>query len=309
METNQKSGTVSKRVFASTVVVLLLLNSLTLYFLLDTRHQKADLGTQKTALERQFHDLSETLTLKSEELDQFRGKTAELDKAITEKQQEIDKTKKELASLFNKNKLTQGELNKAQKMIAEYKASIDDMTAKVEQLTKQNQELTASNDKLNTDLSLEKSTTSKLTEQNQGLSKKVEVGSLLPIAKVDVEAIKKRNNGKEVEVKRVKAAESLRISFETGANKVLDPGPMSLYVRVINPKGETISVADQGSGTILSATTPEPVKYTKKADFEYDQNNKKIIVYWSQDIKTAGTYKVEIYQNGYVVGQGAVTLS
>ncbi len=309
METNQNSGTVSKRTFASTVVVLLLLNSLTLYFLLDTRHQKADLGTQKTALERQFHDLSDTLTMKSGELEQFRGKTADLDKAITAKQNEIDKSKKELAALFSKNKLTQGELNKAERMIADYKSSIEQMSAKVDELTKQNQSLMASNDKLNTDLSLEKSTTSKLTEQNTGLSKKVEVGSLLPIAKVDVEAIKKRNNGKEVAVKRVKAAESLKISFETGANKVLDPGPLSLYVRVINPKGETISVADQGSGTLLSATTPEPVKYTKKADFEYDQNNKKVVVYWSQEIKTAGTYKVEIYQNGYVVGQGQVTLS
>jgi len=308
METNQKSGTVSKRTFASTVIVLLLLNSLTLYFLLDTRHQKMDLGTQKTALEHQFHDLSDTLSLKSEELNQFRGKTAELDKSITAKQEEIDRSKKELAAMFSKNKLTQGELNKAQKMIDDYKASIADMGAKVEQLTKQNQELLAKNDKLNTDLSLEKTTTTKLTEQNQGLSKKVEVGSLLPIAKVDVEAIKKRNNGKEVPVKRVKAAESLKISFETGANKVVDPGPMSLYVRVINPKGETISVSDQGSGTLLSATTPEPVKYTKKADFEYDQNNKKITVYWSQAIKDAGTYKVEIYQNGYVVGQGQVTL-
>jgi len=308
METNQKSGTVSKRTFVTTVIVLLLLNSMTLYFLLDTRHQKADLGTQKTALERQFHDLSDTLTLKSDELNQFRGKTAELDKAITAKQAEIDKSKKELASMFSKNKLTQGELNKAERMIAEYKSSISEMSAKVDDLTKQNQELAMKNDKLNTDLSFEKTTTGKLTEQNQGLSKKVEVGSLLPIAKVDVEAIKKRNNGKEVAVKRIKAAESLKISFETGANKVLDPGPLSLYVRIINPKGETIAMADQGSGTILSATTPEPVKYTKKADFEYDQNNKKIVVYWSQAIKDAGTYKVEVYQNGYVVGQGQVTL-
>lgn len=308
METNQKSGTVSKRMFAGTVIVLLLLNSLTLYFYMNTRHEKADVTVQKTALERQFHDLSDTFTLRSEELEQFKGKTAELDQAIVAKQAELDKAKRELTALFSKNKLTQRELDKAQRLIAEYKSSIADMTAKVDQLTKDNEQLMASNTQLNTDLTTERGTTSRLTEQNQGLSKKVELGSLLPIAAVDVDAIKKRNNGKEVEVKRVKAAESLRISFETGANKVLDPGPLSLYVRIINPKGETIAVADQGSGEILSATTPEPVKYTKKADFNYDQNNKKVIVYWSQNIKDAGTYTVEVYQNGYVVGSGKVTL-
>lgn len=307
METNQKKG-ISKGVFTGAVVVLLLLNSVTLYFYMNTRSQKADVTTQKTALQKQFNDLTATFNQKSDELEQFRGKTAELDKAITEKQQQLDKSKRELTALFSKNKLTQRELDKARQMIAEYQASIADMTAKVEQLTQQNKELMAANNQLNTDLSLEKSTTSKLTEQNQGLAKKVEVGSLLPIAKLDVEAIKKRNNGKEVPVKRIKAAESLKISFETGANKVLDPGPVSLYVRIINPKGETIAVADQGSGEILSATQPEPVKYTKKADFNYDQNNKKVIVYWSQQIKDAGTYTVEVYQNGYVIGSGKVTL-
>lgn len=307
METNQKKG-ISKGVFTGAVVVLLLLNSVTLYFYMNTRSQKADVTTQKTALQKQFNDLTATFNQKSDELEQFRGKTAELDKTITEKQQQLDKSKRELTALFSKNKLTQRELDKARQMIAEYKASIADMTARVEQLTRQNQELMATNTQLNTDLSLEKSTTNKLTEQNQGLAKKVEVGSLLPIAKLDVEAIKKRNNGKEVPVKRIKAAESLKISFETGANKVLDPGPVSLYVRIINPKGETIAVADQGSGEILSATQPEPVKYSKKADFNYDQNNKKVIVYWSQQIKDAGTYTVEVYQNGYVIGSGKVTL-
>lgn len=307
METNQKKG-VSKGVFTGAVVVLLLLNSLTLYFYMNTRNEKADVTTQKTALQQQFNDLTSTFNQKTEELEQFKGKTAELDKAITEKQTQLDKNKRELTALFSKNKLTQRELDKARQLIAEYKASIADMSAKVDELTKQNEELMATNSKLNTDLSLEKSTTSKLTEQNQGLSKKVEVGSLLPIAKIDVEAIKKRNNGKEVAVKRIKAAESLKISFETGANKVLDPGPVSLYVRIINPKGETIAVADQGSGEILSATQPEPVKYTKRADFDYDQNNKKVTVYWSQQIKDAGTYTVEVYQNGYVIGSGKVTL-
>lgn len=308
METNEKSGKVTKRAFAGTVIVLLLLNSLTLYFYMNTRHEKADVTTQKTALEQQFHNLSDTFTLRSEELEQFKGKTAELDQAIVAKQAELDKAKRELTALFSKNKLTQRELDKAQKMIAEYQASISEMTAKVEQLTKDKEQLLATNTQLNTDLTSERGNTTRLTEQNTGLSKKVELGSLLPIAKVDVEAIKKRNNGKEVEVKRVKAAESLKISFETGANKVLDPGPLSLYVRIINPKGETIAVADQGSGEITSATQPEPVKFTKKADFNYEQSNKKVIVYWSQNIKDAGTYTVEVYQNGYVVGSGKVTL-
>jgi hypothetical protein len=50
-------------------------------------------------------------------------------------------------------------------------------------------------------------------------------------------------------------------------------------------------------------------QYTKKADIDWTQSNKKVILYWSQNIKDPGTYKVQVYQSGHVIGQGAVTLS
>src|ERR1043165_451757 len=299
----------SKRIYAGIIAILVLLNTFTLYQLYTENIKRTDLTSQKASLQHQFQDLSDTLFVRNSDLEQFKGKNAELDKILAEKQQQLDNEAKRLRDLFAKNKLTQAELTKARDMIAEYRTAVTELTAKVEELNQQNQALTARNTQLDTDLNNEKTTTAKLTEQNKGLAKKVEVGSLLPIASLDVEAIRKKNNGKEVAVKRVKAAESLKISFETGENKVLDPGPVSLYVRIINPKGETIAASDQGSGTIASALTTEPVQFTKQADFDYDQNNKKVIVYWSQNIKDPGIYKVEVYQNGYVIGQSQVKLS
>ena len=307
METNEKKAN-NKKIFIGAIIALLLLNGVTGYLLFSEKDQRVTVTSQKTALETEFRNLSDSLDYKVAELEQFRGKTVELDKAITAQQEQIQLQKKEISDLLAKGKLTRNELAKARKMIAEYEANIAAMTKQVEELTAENTTLTATNTQLNTDLTAERTTTSTLTEQNKGLAKKVEVGSLLKLANVEVEAIKRRNNGKEVEVGKAKAAESLKISFETGENKVVGPGNMSLYVRVINPKGETIAVADQGSGQIQSATNNESVTYSKKADFDYNQTNKKVVVYWSQNITTPGTYKVEVYQNGYVVGQGAVKL-
>ncbi len=308
METNQ-NGAVNKKGYISAIVVLLLINSFTLYMFFSERTVKTDLTSQKIELQHQFRDLSDTLNLRNTELEQYVGKNAELDKIIAEKQEAMDKQKKEIARLFSKNKMTQAELSKARDLIAQYQSSISDMTAKIEQLTRENEQLVASNQQLSTDLTSEKATTANLTEQNKGLSKKVEVGSLLQLKNVDVAAVKTRNNGKEVEVKRAKVAQNLRIKFETGENKVLDPGTVNLYVRIINPKGETIAVADQGSGTIASAESTEPVMYTKKAEIDYNQANKPVVVYWGMNIQEPGTYKVEVYQNGHVIGQGSVQLS
>ncbi|MCX6199960.1 MAG: hypothetical protein NTY88_12195 [Bacteroidetes bacterium] len=193
-------------------------------------------------------------------------------------------------------------------MIAQFETSIAEMKKQIDQLVQDKQVLTSQNQQLSTDLSSEKQTTSQLSEQNKGLSKKVELGSLLQLKNIAVEAISKKKNGKEVTEKRIKRTESLRVTFETGDNKVLEAGNISLFVRIINPKGETISVADQGSGTLKLADNGENVQYTKKADFDWSQTNKKVVVYWSQNVKDAGIYKVEVYQSGYIIGQGQVEL-
>ncbi|MDB5284845.1 MAG: hypothetical protein JWO06_3920 [Bacteroidota bacterium] len=315
METNQ-TGPRQKKLFIAVVVAMLLINSVTLYFMFSEKHDKNELAVQKTELQenytkldQDYKNVSDSLDLQRVEIGQLKGKNSELDKIIAEKQEMIDQEKAELASSYSKNTLTSGELNKARKLITQYEGSIAELQKKLEDFTVQTHHLTAQNEQLSTDLNCEKETTADLSDKNEHLSKKVEVGSFLQIPKVDVEAIRKKNNGDEVAVKKIKSAESLKVSFETGANKVLDPGKVSLYVRIINPKGETISVAEQGSGIIPATETTKPIQYTKKTDISWNQNNKKVVVYWTRYIKDPGTYKVEVYQSGHVVGRGAVTLS
>ena len=306
MENNQGGG--NKKVYVAIIALLLLINGVALYLLYSENEAKKDLGEQKVALENDFKNLTDTLDAKKMELESFKGKNAELDSVISVQQGEIDKQKKTIAGLFAKGKMTSNELAKAKEMIAQYETSIAEMKKQIDQLVQDKQVLTSQNQQLSTDLNSEKQTTSQLSEQNKGLSKKVELGSLLQLRNITVDAISKKKNGKEVTEKRVKKAESLRIAFETGDNKVLESGSVSLYVRILNPKGETISVADQGSGTLKLADNGENVQYTKKADFDWSQTNKKVVVYWSQNVKDAGTYKVEVYQSGYIIGQGQVEL-
>jgi myosin heavy subunit len=306
MENNQGEG--NKKLYIGIIIVLLLLNAGTLYLYLTTNKAKTDLGEQKVALENDFKNLTDTLDSRKMELEQYKGKNAELDQEISAKQDEIEQQKKTIAGLFAKGKMNSKELAAAKEKIAQFESSIEEFKKKIDELTQQNQQLTTQNQQLSTDLNTEKQTTSTLSEQNKGLSKKVELGSLLQLQGLEVVGIKKKGNGKEVDVKKIKQVESIRVSFQTGENKVVDAGNLSLYVRIINPKGETISVADQGSGTLKLAESGQEVQYSKKADIDYSQTNKKVSIYWSQNLTAAGTYKVEIYQSGYVIGLGQVEL-
>ena len=306
MENNQGGG--NKKVYVAIIALLLLINGVALYLLYSENKAKKDLGDQKVALEQEYKSLNDTLDSKIVELEQFKGKNAELDSVISSQQGEIENQKKTISGLFAKGKMTSNELAKAKTMISQYEASIVEMKKQIEQLAQEKQVLTTQNQQLSTDLNAEKQTTSQLSEQNKSLGKKVELGSLLQLRNLTIEGISKKKNGKEVVEKKGKKTESLRVSFETGDNKILANGNVSLYVRIISPKGETISVADQGSGTLKLADSGESVQYTKQADFDWSQTNKKVVVYWSQNVKDAGVYKIEIYQSGYLIGQGQAEL-
>lgn len=308
MENNQNRAEQKQKLMIGAIVVLLLLNSFTLYLLFSENKARIDVATEKMVLLEDFKKLTDSVAVKNSELDFFTRRNVALGEDIISKQQMIEKQKNEIRILLSKNKLTMNELAEARRLLVKYESSIADMTAQVEELTRQNEQLMAQNSSLSSDLAKEKSSLAQLSEQNNRLAKKVETGSLLPVAKLNVDAIRHKNNGKEVTVKKAKAAESLRISFETGENKVLDPGTVDLFVRIINPKGETIAVADQGSGVMTTNEAVEPVPYTRKAEIDYGQQNKKVVVYWSRNIQSPGTYKVELYQSGRVISQGEIKL-
>ena len=300
MENNQNGG--SKKLYIGIIVLLLLVNCIVGYFLFTDNQAKKVAEEQNSTLTKEMKAVTDTLDAKKAELETLKGVDAGKDSAIMVQENEIEKKKQEIKNAYASGRMTQGELKKAKEMIVQYEASIADMKKQVDQLTAEKQQLTTQNQKLSTDLSSEKQTTQQLSEQNKGLSKKVELGSLLQLKNILIEGIEKKKNGKEVTEKKIKKVESLRITFETGDNKVLEPGKVTLYIRIINQKGETISVADEGSGTIKLAGTDQTIQYTKAVDMDWAQANKKLIVYWSSTIKAPGTYKVEIYQSGYAIG-------
>jgi myosin heavy subunit len=300
---NNKSGA-GNAIKLGIIVVLLLICGGAIYMLVSENKVNDSLTADKAALQQSLNSLNDTLNEKKAELEQMKGKNESLDSIIVIREAQIDKQKGEIAALLSKEKLTVEELDKAKQMINQDEAAVSDFQKQLDDLNQKNKELMNQNAQLSTDLTTEKKTSAQLNEKNKNLFTK---GSLLQLKNLTIEGIKKKKNDKEVVEKKAKKVESLKISFETGENKVLEPGNLSLYIRIINPKGEVISVSEHGSGTIKAATGTE-IQYTKKVDTDWDQTNKKVDVYWTQDINNAGVYTVEVYQNGYVIGNGSTEL-
>ena len=305
-ETNQGSG--SKRIYLAIIALLLLINGVAGYLLYNENKQKEEKIGQVQQKDTEIKGISQRLDSTSHAMDGLKGQNAELDSIISARQATIDHTKVELEAARRHGNMSSAELKKYKDLATKYESDNADLQKKIQELTAKNEELTAQNLQVTHNLEAEKSTTAALTEDKKTLSKKVELGSLLHLQDLTVTGEKKKKNGKEVVQKSAKKTDFIKIAFETGDNKVLEKGKVSLYVRIVNPKGETIALADQGSGTIKLADGGGDVQYSRQVDMDWDQTSQKKSIEWSQNIKDPGTYKVEVYQSGYLVGKGSVDL-
>lgn len=307
METKEKK-TVSRKLFFVLLALFLLTTAVFVNEIYNTKASGKLLETQRQGLQSQLLNLSDSLDFKKQQLAMLLGRNAELDALVTQKQAEIDFQKKQIRVLLLQGKATDKELLESKKLLAQYEAMLSDLNYQVTFLNSKVDELTLANNQLSTELNAEKSLTANYSSLNASLNKKMQLATLLPVSNLEVKAVKKRSSGKDQKVLRAKNTDALKISFETGENKVLEPGNVSLFVRVINPKGETIAVNDLGSGVLENAENGSTMLYSQKADIDWNQTNKKVTLYWSENLNQPGTYKVELIQNGFVIGKSEVKL-
>ena len=303
---NQGSG--SKRIYLVIIILLLLINGIAIYLVINENKQKEEKIILIQKKDEQIKNINQELDSTRKELMSQIGKSKDLDSIINVQVAQIDELKGKLAAANRRGNLSAAEVKELKLEADKAQAQNADLQQKIKELTDKNEELNTKNLEVTHKLEVEKNTTAALTEDKKVLSKKVELGSLLHIQNFSVTGDKRKKNGKEIPEKSAKKIDYLKIYFETGDNKVLEPGKLTLYIRVINPRGETIALADQGSGTIKLADDAGDVQYSRSIEFDWEQTNQKKNIEWSQNVKDPGTYKVEIYQQGYLVGHSAVTL-
>lgn len=265
------------------------------------------LKDEKEKTEVDYQNTLKSLDATTQELESMKGKNDELDAKIAERESKINELKTQLSAIAGKSKKTEADKAKMQSIITELQKQNADYLVQINTLVEEKKILVEKNTKLETDLSSEKETTKKLSNEKQFLSGKFELGKLLQTNNIFATGIKTKGSGKELETNKINRLDKIRVCFETGDNKVIDSGPVTLYMRLIGPNGTTITQESMGSG-VTKLQDGTDVQYTKSVNFEYTNSSKKICIYWSQNLYTEGKYNAEIYQNGYKIGTTSFTL-
>lgn len=240
-------------------------------------------------------------------LDSATGNNTQLQGALAERQKEIDNLKTQITSITNKRNATAAELERARGLINQLNMRIDDMYAEIQRLKYENQELANSNRRLNQEkqqLTTERSQLQENLSATEASRREVEeVASTLHASNLNITPIHVKGNGKEKETTTAKRVDLLRISFNIDENRVAPSGNKELYVAVTGPDGRPVTMAS-GSGTF--DTREEGTKtYTNKVTIPYEQGQRRAVSFdWKQEGKyQLGEYKIEVYHNGYKIGE------
>jgi len=245
-------------------------------------------------------------------LDSATGNNTQLQGALTERQSEINNLKKQITSITTRKNATAGELERARNLINQLNMRIDDMYAEIQRLKNENQTLANSNRRLNGEkqqLSTQKTQLEENLSSTEAARQQVEdVASTLHASNMNITPLHVKGNGKEKETTTAKRVDLLRISFDLDENRIATTGNKEVYVTVTAPDGRPVTMAS-GSGTF--DTREEGTKtYTNRVNIPYEQGKRSSVSFdWKQEAKyQLGQYKIEVYHNGYKIGEGTKTL-
>ena len=258
----------------------------------------ATTSTQRDQLQKELEDAAMRY-------DVLKTSNSKKDSSITVKDREIDEKKTRIQQLLSKANATQSELAEAKRLISSLNGDIDGYKEQVAVLQQQKTQLISEkaivvSQRDRVQRNYDSSTL--VIKEKENL---IDVGSTLHASNFSIVGINERNNGKEKTTTTAKRVDKLRISFDIDENMLTESGTKEIYVCITAPDGSPIAVQAMGSGTFSTRQGSEK-PYTQKLDVNYTQNKRQTVSFdWKQgSVFNTGNYKIEVYNNGFKVGEG-----
>ncbi len=263
-----------------------------------TIHQKE---TQIATVTAEKSDVQASFDASLARLDSLSTVNTGLESQLTAKNAEIDKAKAEIRTILNKRNATAAELSRAKTLIASLNDKITTMEADIAQLKQDNQLLTNDNVVLKQEKEVLTQNLTATTYVKDSLVQKVDVASTLNASNIMITPINVKNSGKEKVSTTAKRVDKLMVSFDVD-NRIVQNGTTDVYVLVLGPDGKAISTTNE----TFTTRADGPLAYTAKVPVDLETAKRKNVEFAFSPGSTfvQGNYTIQIYQNGFLIGQG-----
>ena len=312
MDYNQEQKRDRKTLLWAALAVLALLNIVLLYFFYQERQENDSKDTIIAAkteevlfTKTKLDSISAQLDQKIAEIQQLGGS---VDSLISLKQQ-LEKDKQSLKDLNtysakkyeDKIRSYEAVLNQKDRDIAQLKEELGIVTAK-------NEELTQAVSGLQGERAALADSVTNYAVQNRELSEKVTIASALRAENITVNAMTSKGKERDGGSYKARRIDKLKISFVLGSNSIAKQDRKDVYLRILDPNGAVLSDMATGSGAFIY--NGREMIYSSKEAVNFDNTRQSMnILYGRGGVPFKdGKYTVELYSEGFKIGEGDFTV-
>lgn len=265
------------------------------------QEQRAFAEEEKGRMQEELTQLSEDYEAQLSKLNEQREFTLtfandSLLQQLEEEKAQIERLQKELKEQKSTNtkrirELTD-EINTLRNLLRSYIAQIDSLYTV-------NQELTRENTQVKEELTKANVRVDGLSQERAELAGKVQRAALLSASKIVVRSLNRRGSS----TKRIDKIANLSVQFTVPQNVTAEVGYKTFYIRILNPNDQPLSggKAFVYEGQTLFASAQKEIEYTGE--------DTEIIVYKEvTEALLSGTYRVDIFADGQLIGKQCFTL-
>ncbi len=238
----------------------------------------------------------------SAKADSLTNQNTSLQGDLLDKSNQIQKLKSNISTILRKQNATDVELAEAKTLIADLNGKVTNLFADLSKAQAENKDLSAKNEVLNT---TNTTLNTNLTATQKERERLQDIGSTLHASTFSIQALRIKDDGTEKITSSTKRANTIRLSFQIDRNKITPTGSQELFVCIAGPDGKAFNETGK-----IDTREDGAKAYSNKLSVQYEQNKDLPVSYDIKNITfTEGEYLVEIYHNGFKIGEGKTKLT
>lgn len=247
-----------------------------------------------------INDLDDRLTYSRVNADSLQSR-------FDSKLKEINRLKADIGGILNKRHFSKNDLKTAKQKIRELKQRVNELRGQNLTMEEEKKQLNSVLEHLTQNVDTLQKNIRRLSTENESLNEKISFASIFIASELKLDAIQVKRSGEEP-TSQAKKTDKLIASFIV-QNRVNQFSNAELTAVLIKPDGQVMQSTVWDSGSFDTKNEGKK-SFTCKIKFDYEKGEQKNLLFTIDTGKCEkGTYTLQLWHNGIMIGQATKKLS
>jgi len=291
-ETNNK-----RNLWVTVAILLALIIAGAAYYIFRQNKQMKEYQLQSELVKEELSDEYNNLSNQYEGFKMTISNDSLIAKLETE-QMRVQRLQEELRTVKATNTKR---INELMKEIKTLRTIMQGFVQQIDSLNRLNEKLTVENRTVTAKYNQATQTVNQLSQEKEKLTETVQIASKLDASNISIIGLNKKNKSE----KKISKMDKIQFQFTINKNITATPGEKTIYIRIQKPDDDVL-IKSRSDVFIFEN---KEINYSAKRTIEYTGDEYPMSIYWQiEETLLPGTYRVDIFADGNLIGQKSFNL-